>query len=182
MTGRVLFLPYRHLVKKRDTAKSAGDAVSGHVYVDTSCGQDVIFRFGHLDMTQTYNVTVRSPRGLNYTNSKVDKDSGTITVEVNETEVGKWHYTVKSGDTDSLLTVQTSLKCAPSPDAVDIQVTPQMNINRVNFADAGTEYLILAAQVTADELPVDNATVVASVTLGNGTVVDVRLWDNGAGG
>ena len=41
---------------------------------------------------------------------------------------------MSSDDMNSTLTVQTSLECEPSPDAVDIQVTPQMNFNRVNFA------------------------------------------------
>ena len=82
------------LVKKRDSAKSKGGAVSGHVYVDTSCGQELLFRFGQLDMQRTYDITVRSPSGVNYTNSKVDNDTETITVGVNETEVGNYYISV----------------------------------------------------------------------------------------
>ena len=38
-----------------------------------------------------------------------------------------------NGDPNSRLALQTSLECTPSPGAVDIQVAPQLNLDRVNF-------------------------------------------------
>ena len=75
------------ILKKRDLAKSAGDAVIGSVYVDSGCSKDLVFQFDCYDAQWTCNVTMTSPSDMHYTSATVDDDTGTITVEINKTEV-----------------------------------------------------------------------------------------------
>ena len=75
------------VLNKRDIANSAGDAVSGRVYVDSGCSNDLTFRFNCHDAQWTYDITVTSPSDIHYTLATVDDDTGIITVGINNTEV-----------------------------------------------------------------------------------------------
>ncbi|XP_071810549.1 calcium-activated chloride channel regulator 1-like [Asterias amurensis] len=154
-----------------------------HVYIDSSAGNETVFRFTW--EKGEAKALLRGPSGAILQSSEyiMDTDMESKVVEIRimgKAEPGEWSYGLWNMHNESQ-TMQVHVYSRQSdPDVPLLRASAIIRQNQVNFTE--NQRVVIYGDVKQGELPIINATVRALVQLPNTSrVVIVELFDRGTG-